>query len=283
MIGNYFTKSHLFAYDGGGNGAGRDTVVFDKSTVDDADNTVIVYNNANSGDTTSDFLGLTSKQDERDGTHWENLLKNVRPGDYVFIGFCHNDQTQISNKDYISNLRKMVADVKAKYANPVIYTPIVRLEEDADGLCGNSRFNDTTYGDKMAALKDFAKNNSVPIIDLTSKTQSYIRSLGNDYDTQYAKGLKLYMQDVIDNNSNYKALDGALASRYVDTGSNGVELDWGSLEADYTHTTRFGADVYASLLAQGIKENKQLSDLAKWLKEDLTSPTWESYEAYYNN
>ena len=120
---------------------------------------------------------------------WDSLLKKIQPGDIVLIQFGHNDGGPIddpvrargslpgigdetkeiddtrSNRretvhTYGWNIRKMIADCKAKEAYPIVLSLTVRNEwKDGHVERGAGRYG--TWS------RDVAKDEKVPFVDLT--------------------------------------------------------------------------------------------------------------------
>src|SRR5688572_11847543 len=84
---------------------------------------VIVDNRARNGRSTRTFIeeGL-----------WRALIDSLKPGNYVFIQFGHNDQSQdrpdryTPPADYRRNLTTFITEVRRKRATPVLLTPVRR-------------------------------------------------------------------------------------------------------------------------------------------------------------
>ena len=84
---------------------------------------VKISNRAKNGRSTKTFLaeGL-----------WQDILQNLKPGDYVFIQFGHNDASKekvdryTPPVDYQANLVRFVREVLDCRAHPVLLTPVVR-------------------------------------------------------------------------------------------------------------------------------------------------------------
>src|SRR2546423_138630 len=63
---------------------------------------------------------------------WRGVVDSLKDGDYVFIQFGHNDEASdrpdryTPPEDYRKNLTRMVEDVRAKRAVPVLLTPVRR-------------------------------------------------------------------------------------------------------------------------------------------------------------
>ena len=81
----------------------------------------------------------------RDLGNWDNLLALLREGDWVVLQFGHNDARKDDPEryadpavDYPANLRRFIAEVRAKGAHPVLATPVVRREWSKQGELVNS-------------------------------------------------------------------------------------------------------------------------------------------------
>ena len=158
---------------------------------------------------------------------WTELMALVKEGDFVFIQFGHNDQSRDKGErytppgDFLKNLTKFVADVRAKGANPVLMTPVMRRRFDKDG-----KFYDT-HGDYPGYTRSVAQEHKVPLIDMQQKSEAVIIKYGVE------ESKKLFLQLKPGENANYP---------------NGVE--------DNTHFSPLGAEEMAKLAVKGIIENK---------------------------
>ena len=83
-----------------------------------------VQNRATCGRSTKSF---------RDEKRWEQILRDLKPGDFVMIQFGHNDQKENrpaiyaeAETAYRENLKRFVEEVRAKHAEPVILTSVAR-------------------------------------------------------------------------------------------------------------------------------------------------------------
>src|SRR5829696_4701504 len=91
---------------------------------------VKVDNHAQNGRSTRSFIAEN---------RWQTILGKLKAGDYVFIQFGHNDAAKnrpdryTPPEDYRKNLLQFINDVRAKKANPVLLTPVMRRRFDADG------------------------------------------------------------------------------------------------------------------------------------------------------
>lgn len=122
---------------------------------------VIIHNAARSGRSSKSF---------RDEGLWKPVIAAVKPGDYVFIMFGGNDQKADSARHtnarstYKQNMLNYVNEVKAKGAYPVLFTSIVRRKFGKNGKLVD------TYGDYVVTIRELAKEQNVPLVDLYKKT-----------------------------------------------------------------------------------------------------------------
>ena len=134
------------------------------------DNGVVIRNTAVNGRSTKSFL--------REG-RWAKVLDGLRPGDWVFIQFGHNDEkVEDSTRSapaqtlYRQLLTKFVQQARAKGANPVLLTPVGRRFFDDHG----QRKDD--HGEYPGVVREVAKAQKVPLIDLHEKSWALYSALG---------------------------------------------------------------------------------------------------------
>lgn len=188
---------------------------------------VYIENHAKNGRSTKSFIneGL-----------WKIVLDKLKPGDYVFIQFGHNDSKSNDTTRYAEphttykqNLIRFVSETRAKGAIPVLLTPVNRRKFDDKG-----KFEDT-HGDYPAVAKETAKELSVPLIDVHAKSMKLFSELGPE------KTAKFFLFGVP--SETFKALPKG----------NG----------DNTHFTHDGAIEVSKMVVEGIKELNL--DLVKYL------------------
>ena len=187
---------------------------------------VKVANHAKNGRSTKTFL---------EEKLWQQLLENVKAGDYVFIEFGHNDQAKAKSErytppaDFQANLVRFVTDVRKRKAYPVLMTPVARRRFNPSG-----EFYDT-HGEYPDLVRRVATDYKVPLIDMLQKSERVLQKLGPE------ESRKLFLHLKANENSNYP---------------NGIE--------DNTHFNDYGAQVMADLAVEGIRELKL--DLIRYLK-----------------
>ncbi|MBO4254930.1 rhamnogalacturonan acetylesterase [Streptomyces griseorubiginosus] len=145
---------------------------------------------------------------------WGTVRPLIRPGDLVLIQLAHNDKTT-DEATYRANLETLVAGVRDRGGKPVLVTPIVRRWFNADGtLNNNTALLVNGLGvDHPAVIRSVAAAEHVPLIDLTARTKALVESLG----VEGSKAIYLYNE-----------------------------------KKDNTHTSAYGATVYAGLVRDGL-------------------------------
>ena len=109
----------------------------------------------------------------------DKVLSIIKPGDYLFIEFGHNDQKEKGPNDgayksYTDRFKLFVNKIREKNAIPVIVTSTSRRA-----------FNDSnkvinTLGDYPDAARKVAKELNVPLIDLNAMSAKFYGALGNE-------------------------------------------------------------------------------------------------------
>ena len=156
---------------------------------------------------------------------WQPILDNLRPGDYVFIEFGHNDEkvdkpaVGVTLADFKINLVNYVNETRSKKAIPVLLTPISR-RSFKNGILVDS------HGGYPLVTRQVADSLKVPLIDMLSKTEGLLSRLGD------VASVKLF--------------------NHVDSGN----VNYPNGKKDDTHLSPEGAKQVAGLVAKGIKENK---------------------------
>ncbi|OXS61744.1 GDSL family lipase [Cohnella sp. CIP 111063] len=177
---------------------------------------VIVVNHAASGRSSRSFIG--------EG-RWDEALRQIKPGDYVFVQFGHNDQktdeARHTDPDttYVQFLGKYIEDALEKGARPVLVTSAQRRYFEEDGTLRD------THGRYPEAVRKLAEERGVPLIDLAGKTKRLLEELGPEASSA------LFMHGAPGEFANF---------------AGGIE--------DNTHFQEQGAIRMAELIAEGIRE-----------------------------
>jgi lysophospholipase L1-like esterase len=104
------------------------------------------------------------------------ILKVIKPGDYLFIQFGHNDEHAGSGSypftTYKAALQKYIDGARAHQAIPVLVTPVARRSFDSKGNIVD------THGNYPVAMRQLAAADNVQLIDLTALSMAYFQKLG---------------------------------------------------------------------------------------------------------
>lgn len=131
---------------------------------------VAVANLAESGLATSSFLAQN---------RLDKILTMMKKGDYVFCEFGHNDQKERkpgsgAYYNFAHNLKIFIDKVRAAGGHIVFITPTQRRAFDT---ATNSKIQET-HGDYPDAMREVARRENVPVIDLHDMTRTFFETLG---------------------------------------------------------------------------------------------------------
>lgn len=130
---------------------------------------LVVDNRARNGRSTRTFIA--------EG-RWQNILDGLKPGDFVFIQFGHNDGSEHKNdrytppQQYRENLQRFVNEVRAADAEAVLFTPVMRRRFDEA-----SNFFDT-HGVYPGLVRSVARELDVALIDMHRDSGALLLELG---------------------------------------------------------------------------------------------------------
>lgn len=188
---------------------------------------ITIDNRAVNGRSTKSFI-----EEKR----WDTIYKLLKPGDYVFIQFGHNDQkvkdsTRYTNPHttYRHNLIRFVNEAREKGAIPILFSSIARRNFNEQGVLIG------THGDYPLETRLVAQEYKVAFIDM----EYYSELLEQSYGPEKSKKLHLH----------YKA--GEIPFYKED-------------KADDTHLSLEGATVIANIAIKELEKTKL--DLVKYIK-----------------
>jgi lysophospholipase L1-like esterase len=125
---------------------------------------VVIDNRAVNGRSTKSFIAEKK---------WEAVYKVLKPGDYVFIQFGHNDGKVTDSLRYTNphtayryNLIQFVKEAREKGAIPILFSPIARRNFNEQGVLISKH---ETYSMEMRLV---AQEFNVPFIDMEYLTES---------------------------------------------------------------------------------------------------------------
>lgn len=190
--------------------------------------------------------------------NYQTLKDSIKKGDYLVIGFGHNDEknevarytnpnTSVNSdgsfkKSLYDNYVKLALD---KGATPILATPIVRYSPSNDYTGNNIHQTSTTDanfpgGDYSKAIIDLANEKDIAYIDLTTLTKNQWSKVGADQAKKYHAQL------------------------------NKQE---GSL--DKTHINKYGANVVSYLFTSTLKNTN--CSFKAYVKDEISFPSEATY------
>ena len=190
--------------------------------------------------------------------NYETLKSSLKEGDYLIIGFGHNDEKSDDEARFTDASKAYTDETSFGYylynyyiklaldagATPILCTPVVRAKTN-DDYSGNEG-HVTPTGDYAQAIRDLGSETGVSVVDLTAITKAEYSSKGYEV-------AKLYHAVTV----------GMLAEDGVT-----VVPNWGSI--DKTHLNIYGAKFVSYNLA---KELKNIDGIGRYVLENITAPT----------
>lgn len=192
------------------------------------DDNVCIANYAESGEAANSFASAG---------RLKKIMTKIKPGDYVFVEFGHNDMKQKGPNDgpwasYTVNMRRYITETRANGGIPVLVTSMHRRSFDENGKIKNTLLE---YPD---AVRKLASEEHVALIDLNAMSKILYETWGP---VESVKAFVHYPANTFPNQS--KVL------------------------ADNTHFNSYGGYELAKCILEGVK--KTLPELAAHILPDF--------------
>lgn len=135
---------------------------------------VAIADHAESGLTLGSFIG---------SHRLDKVISLIKPGDYLFVEFGHNDQKEKGPDDgpyksYTERFKTFIERARSKNAIPVIVTSTSRRAFNDSGKVVN------TLGEYPDAARKVAKEMNVALIDLNNMSAEFYNALGVEKSTK---------------------------------------------------------------------------------------------------
>jgi lysophospholipase L1-like esterase len=133
---------------------------------------IAIANHAESGETVADSLAAN---------RFKKVFSLMKPGDYLFIQFGHNDMKSKKPNAldlYKTNLMEVVAETRAKGATPVLITSMER----------KAGIEQPTLEGYPDAVREVARVEHCPLIDLNAMSVVFYKALGTNLDKAFVDG-----------------------------------------------------------------------------------------------
>lgn len=166
---SYSTRAYDPAYDRGYGWGQALCLIFDPVRLE-------VCNRARSGRSSKSFI---------DEGHWDKVLAELSAGDYLVIQFGGNDQKDDPKRHtdaettFRDNFRRFIREVRAKGAEPLLATSLVRRRFDRNGKLID------TYGPYITAVEAVGRECGVSVVDLHAATWKLVEAAGPDQSKRY--------------------------------------------------------------------------------------------------
>jgi lysophospholipase L1-like esterase len=135
------------------------------------DDKVAIANHAESGESLKSSFGAR---------RLDKVVSLIKPGDFLLIQYGHNDMKEKGDgigafTSYKASLKQFTDAAKAKGASVLLINPMHRRTFDPSG-----KFVTNSHGDYPEAVRQAAKEEKVPLIDLTAMSKDLYEALGKD-------------------------------------------------------------------------------------------------------
>lgn len=150
---------------------------------------IVVDNHAVNGRSSKSFI---------DEGRWDAVLKKMKPGDYVFIQFGHNDEKPKPDRHtdpgttFDANLKRFVVEAREKGGIPVLFNSIVRrnfrvnenavaeddFRKDKLEVAKEGDILIDTHGEYLNSPRNVAKELNVPFVDMNKLTHDLVQGMG---------------------------------------------------------------------------------------------------------
>lgn len=199
--------------------------------------------------------GRSTRSYRQEGA-WAIALAEAKvPGyraSYVLIQFGHNDQSTRSERwtdratEFPANLRKMVEEVRAAGAIPVLVTPLTRREFKGGKL-------DNTLDVWAEEVRKVAVETKTPLVDLNRRSAAVVQRLGAEESMALAQAEPTDEERAAAKAGTTLKPRAAEEARLPDVPVKpGGPRGQHSRKFDYTHVGETGAGVFAKIVADDL-------------------------------
>ncbi len=217
-------------------------------------------------------------------SNYTTLTSNITSGDYLIIGFGHNDEKSddatrytdpatnaIETEGSFQNIlyEKYIKIAEDAGATPILCTPIARY--NSSGTYTGSSGHITSDGNYPEAIRELGEKKNVTVIDLTALTIADYTELGTDAQWYHAHTSARLATDG----------DDSRFIREVTTDTAGTTQQLYPQGIDTTHLNMYGAKMVAYEFATALDQTN--IGLADYVKSGISKPTIaDDFESAYN-
>lgn len=183
-------------------------------------------------------IGGRSSRSFVDEGRLDRILNVINPGDYLFIQFGHNDNTQIRPARYVApkhfekHLMPYINGARQRGAIPVLVSPVPMRVFNADNKI------EISFKPYREVMMDMAERLDIPFLDLGKAGAEFL----NEFGAEESKAVFLFTPP-------------------------GVFPNYPNGSTDRAHYQRYGATKMAEILSKLIKASSELPELAAHVAE----------------
>ena len=132
-------------------------------------------------------IGGRSSRSFREQGRWKTVLNALKPGDFVFIQFGHNDRDTKPERytpvdKYKLYIDSFVVEARGKGAIPVLVSPMVMNAWNNSGMRNVFAENGADY---RGAMESVAKNRKCAFVDLNMKSYNMFKQFSSTYNQRF--------------------------------------------------------------------------------------------------
>ena len=188
-------------------------------------------------------IGGRSSRSFREQGRWKTILKELQPGDFVFIQFGHNDRDSRKAERYTPvdkyklYIDSFVVEARSKGAIPVLVSPMVMNAWNNSGMRNVFTESGNNY---QGAMEEVAKSRNCAYVNLGGKSHAFFGKTSSDYCSRF----------------------------FYNTYVRGEYTNYPDGQTDGTHFQEMGALILCRIITEELKANKDpfIQSLVHYMK-----------------
>lgn len=196
--------------------------------------------------------GGSSRSFYNEDGRWNAIKANAHSGDYVLVSFAHNDeQPSKTDEKYTNAFGSITDETSYKYWLNKYRTEceelglnMILISPTPKNLWKNGAFTSDWLSYYINAMREFASEYNVPLVDLNTAARETVSSMGEEGSKQ------MYLM--------FDPADYADDPYFANSGYNTTEI-----VKDRTHLKAAGADMVAAGIAAGLSRIEGIRDYIK--------------------
>lgn len=160
---------------------------------------IVVNSNAKDGQCTNSFYKNSTGENGVLINRFDELMWDANPGDVLVLSFGHNDRSRVAGTaekketytmaDYKKYLVNCINKAKAYRVSTILATSVAEpifVDGELSEINTSSKYTENTQVKDFAeAMREVAREENVPVIDLNAKTKTLLSTIGEDSAKNY--------------------------------------------------------------------------------------------------